>query len=97
LSPIDPPEAADPFYVPSRTDERISFIGAIAMAVTPAVFLFLMPADRVEIWASLTMFVLAALSLLRGLQSRAHRMKRVRAVAALYDGARRHAQDLEFR
>jgi len=84
-------QSVDPFYVPDRTPETISFSVAAVFAALVISAPFFVPLTPRNIGVLLGIALLAALAVLSGLRSRRRRLSRARAVAELRSGLEREA------
>ena len=77
------PEAWDPFYVPDRTAEAVSFVAAIAIGSLVPVGLAVLPLRPIDLLIIFSMSLIAGLCLLRGMAARKHRLSRAKKVDIL--------------
>ena len=77
----------DPFYIPTRGRERLSFAGAAILLATPIIMPIVLGRMPTSVVPSLMMVLFAGCFFVGGLQARAFRLKRTRVVAQLRAGA----------
>jgi len=95
MTQADPfsPEAFDPFFVPDRTSESVSFIGAAILAAPIPVAPFFVPLTTENIGLMFGVALFAALVFYRGLRARRHRLSRMQHVANLHARLVRQGED----
>jgi hypothetical protein len=76
-------ESIDPFYVPGRTREAVSFVAAVPMAALVLCAPPFVPLTKESIGLLLGLGLFAALAFYRGWQARRYRLSRTRAVTEL--------------
>lgn len=76
-------QSVDPFYVPDRASETISFFAAAIFAALVISAPFFVPLTTRNLGVLLGAAMLVALAVFRGLRSRERRLLRARAVAEL--------------
>ena len=77
------PEARDPFYVPDRTSETVSFLGAGMIWFLEPVALLFVPLRPKNLLTIMAMGLFGLLLLLKGTVTRRHRLSRAKQVEAL--------------
>ena len=85
MSATDPfsPEARDPFYVPDRTTEAVSFAAAGLVGLPVPIALAVLPLQPANLVIILAMSLIAILFLRRGVAARQNRLSRVQQVDEL--------------
>lgn len=86
-------EARDPFYVPDRTNEAVSFLFAVSTAWIIPLAPFFVPLNSQNLAVIALAALLSSVALYSGLQARSYRLNRTKAVALL----RARLLDREYR
>ena len=77
------PEAHDPFYVPDRTSEAVSFASAGLSGILAPITLFEVPLRPAVLGIVLAMSLFAILSVIQGVAARRRRLSRAQQVDEL--------------
>jgi len=95
MSATDPfsPEARDPFYIPDRTAEVVSFASAALVGLPVPVALAILPLRATNLVIILAMSLIAILFVMRGMAARQHRLSRAKQVNDLRANILRDRED----
>lgn len=69
---------SDPFFIPDRTAEAVSFVSAAMFGLTAPIALAVVPLRPANLVIILALTLFALLSLMRGMAARRHRLGRER-------------------